>query len=86
LRDLALARYTYLRSRVRLQALTGGSTAEVIDEINGWLVPPATVSSLGDSGTGVQSILSAPEKLVVTEISPRRSAATANPAGVIPGD
>ena len=36
-RDLAMARYVYLISRVRLQALAGGDKAEVIDEINGWL-------------------------------------------------
>ena len=36
-RDLAQARYVYLISRVRLQALAGGDKAEVIDEINGWL-------------------------------------------------
>jgi TolC family type I secretion outer membrane protein len=38
-RDLAQARYIYLISRVRLQALAGGSKTEVIDEINGWLKP-----------------------------------------------
>jgi len=38
-RDLAQARYVYLISRVRLQALAGGSRGEVIDEINGWLKP-----------------------------------------------
>lgn len=37
LRDLAQARYMYLISRVRLQALAGGPKTEVIDEINGWL-------------------------------------------------
>jgi hypothetical protein len=49
-------------------------------------VPQATVSSLGDTGTGVQSIRSDPEKLVVTEISTRQSAATTSPGGLIPGD
>lgn len=38
-RDLAQARYIYLISRVRLQALTGGPRTEVIDEINAWLTP-----------------------------------------------
>ena len=38
-RDLAQARYMYLISRVRLQALAGGPKTEVIDEINGWLKP-----------------------------------------------
>jgi protease secretion system outer membrane protein len=38
-RDLAQARYIYLISRVRLQALAGGPKTEVIDEINGWLKP-----------------------------------------------
>lgn len=38
-RDLAQARYLYLISRVRLQALAGGDKAEVIDEINSWLKP-----------------------------------------------
>ncbi|MGJ3704381.1 TolC family outer membrane protein [Variovorax sp. AFSI2.2] len=37
-RDLAQARFVYLMSRVRLQALSGGAKVEVIDEINGWLV------------------------------------------------
>lgn len=36
-RDLAQARFVYLMSRIRLQALSGGAKAEVIDEINGWL-------------------------------------------------
>lgn len=40
-RDLSQARYVYLISRVRLQALAGGSKAGVLDEINGWLKPPA---------------------------------------------
>ena len=38
-RDLAQARYVYLISRVRLQALAGGPKSEVIDEVNGWLKP-----------------------------------------------
>jgi TolC family type I secretion outer membrane protein len=38
-RDLAQARYLYLISRVRLQALAGGPKTEVIDEVNGWLKP-----------------------------------------------
>jgi len=38
-RDLAQARYIYLISRVRLQALAGGPKTEVIDEINAWLTP-----------------------------------------------
>ena len=37
-RDLAQARFVYLMSRIRLQALAGGAKLEVIDEINGWLV------------------------------------------------
>ena len=37
-RDLAQARFVYLMSRIRLQALAGGAKVEVIDEINGWLV------------------------------------------------
>ncbi|WP_373424794.1 TolC family outer membrane protein [Variovorax paradoxus] len=37
-RDLAQARFVYMLSRVRLQALAGGPKTEVIDEINGWLV------------------------------------------------
>ena len=36
-RDLAQARFVYLMSRIRLQALAGGDKAEVIAEINGWL-------------------------------------------------
>lgn len=38
-RDLAQARFTYLISRVRLQALAGGSKSEVIEQINSWLKP-----------------------------------------------
>lgn len=38
-RDLAQARYLYLISRVRLQALAGGPKTEVIAEINAWLRP-----------------------------------------------
>ena len=41
-RDLAQARYVYLISRVRLQALAGGPKTEVIDEVNGWLMPQAS--------------------------------------------
>lgn len=36
-RDLAQARYTYLLSRVRLQALCGAADAAVIEGINSWL-------------------------------------------------
>lgn len=36
-RDLAQARFVYLMSRIRLQALSGGAKTEVIEEINGWL-------------------------------------------------
>ncbi len=36
-RDLAHARFVYLVSRVKLQALVGGPATGVIDEINGWL-------------------------------------------------
>jgi protease secretion system outer membrane protein len=39
LRDLSQARYVYLISRVRLNALAGGENTRVIDEINGWLKP-----------------------------------------------
>jgi outer membrane protein, protease secretion system len=39
LHDLAQARYLYLVSRVRLQALTGGTPSGVLDEVNGWLTP-----------------------------------------------
>jgi TolC family type I secretion outer membrane protein len=39
LRDLSQARYVYLISRVRLQALSGGDHTAVLDEINGWLNP-----------------------------------------------
>ncbi len=38
-RDLAQARFVYLISRVRLQALAGGPKTKVIDEVNGWLKP-----------------------------------------------
>ena len=38
-RDLAQARFIYLISQVRLQALTGGDKTGVITKINGWLTP-----------------------------------------------
>ncbi|MDO8280808.1 MAG: TolC family protein, partial [Burkholderiaceae bacterium] len=38
-RDLAQARYVYLLSRVRLQALAGGPKEDTINEINAWLRP-----------------------------------------------
>ena len=38
-RDLAQARFVYLLSRVRLQALAGGPKTEVIEQINSWLKP-----------------------------------------------
>jgi len=41
-KDLAQARYIYLISRVKLQALAGGPKTEVIDEVNGWLTPRAS--------------------------------------------
>jgi len=37
LRDLAQARYEYVLSRVRLQALVGGDKLQSIGEVNGWL-------------------------------------------------
>lgn len=39
-RDLAQARYMYLISRVRLQALAGGDKTKSLFEINGWLSQP----------------------------------------------
>jgi protease secretion system outer membrane protein len=39
LHDLLQARYVYLVSRVRLQALAGGAPSGVLDEVNGWLNP-----------------------------------------------
>lgn len=39
LRDLAQARYLYLLSRIRLQALAGGEKARTIEEVNAWLKP-----------------------------------------------
>lgn len=36
-RDLSQARLVYLASRIRLEALTGGATTEVIKEISSWL-------------------------------------------------
>lgn len=38
-RDLAQARFVYLISRVRLQALAGGPKMEIINEVNTWLQP-----------------------------------------------
>ncbi len=38
-RDLAQARFVYLFSRVKLQALAGGPKTEVIAQVNGWLKP-----------------------------------------------
>ena len=38
-RDLAQARFVYLLSRVRLQALAGGLKTEVVEQINSWLKP-----------------------------------------------
>ena len=38
-RDLAQARFVYLISRVRLQALVGGPKTEVLEEINAALKP-----------------------------------------------
>ena len=40
LRDLAQARYLYLLSHVRLQALAGTDQAAAISQVNGWLVRP----------------------------------------------
>lgn len=37
LRDLAQARYQYLNSRIRLQALAGGDKLAAMAEVNGWL-------------------------------------------------
>ena len=39
LRDLAQARYVYLISRIRLQALAGNATEASIAETNSWLNP-----------------------------------------------
>jgi outer membrane protein TolC len=38
-RDLSQARFVYLMSRIRLQALAGGPKTEVINQINEWLAP-----------------------------------------------
>jgi len=38
-RDLAQARFSYLMSRVRLNALSGGPKTVVIEEVNAWLKP-----------------------------------------------
>jgi len=40
-RDLAQARFVYLLSRVRLLSLAGGPKAEVITQVNQWLMPPS---------------------------------------------
>ena len=38
-RDLSQARFVYLMSRIRLQALAGGPKTVVINQINKWLAP-----------------------------------------------
>lgn len=38
-RDLAQARYLYLVSRIRLQALAGGEKRQTVEEVNAWLGP-----------------------------------------------
>lgn len=45
LRDLAQARYQYLLSRIRLQALAGMDAAELMREINGYLLAQAPLDS-----------------------------------------
>jgi hypothetical protein len=45
-RDLAMARYTYLLSRVRLQALAGAPMLELVEELNRWLVPKVPPSAV----------------------------------------
>lgn len=44
-RDLAQARYMYVISNVRLQALSGGDKAQTIANINTWLMPATLVQT-----------------------------------------
>lgn len=44
-RDLAQARYIYVISHMRLQALSGGDKAQTIANINTWLAEPALVQT-----------------------------------------
>jgi protease secretion system outer membrane protein len=83
-RDLALARYTYLLSRVRLQVLSGGSSVDVIEEINGWLQPQA-LDRLGDSSPSMRFTLN-PQKQGEPLANVHQFAAMAPLAGVIPTD
>ena len=83
-RDLALARYSYLLARVRLQALSGAPTLEVIDEINRWLVPQ-TFNSPGDASTGIQ-LRTASEIQLPATTNIQRSAVTAPASGVKAAD
>jgi outer membrane protein TolC len=39
-RDLATARYTYMISIVRLNALSGGDKTEALVKLNSWLAQP----------------------------------------------
>lgn len=84
LRDLALARYTHLLSRVRLQALAGGTTVNVMEEINGWLVPRA-MSNLGEPGKGLP-VVAKSQWAAATNYGVHMSASTAPKSGAIPGD
>lgn len=44
-RDLAQARYMYVISHMRLQALSGGDKAQTIANINAWLMPSVSVQT-----------------------------------------
>ena len=39
-RDLAEARYVYLASRVRLNALVGNPIDDTVRQVNAWLIAP----------------------------------------------
>ena len=59
-RDLAMARYTYLLSRVRLQALSGAPMQELVEELNRWLVPQVPPSAVrpveADAGLTLKAV------------------------------
>jgi TolC family type I secretion outer membrane protein len=83
-RDLALARYSYLLSRVRLQALSGAPTVVVMEEINLWLVPKA-LASAGDTSTGI-TLRSAAGMLLLPATNIRRGTFIAPASGVLAAD
>jgi TolC family type I secretion outer membrane protein len=83
-RDLAMARFSYLLSRVRLQALAGAPMLELVEEINRWMVPegPSSIGKPENSDTGLELKSVTELRLRPPKDNARGPTATAPPLGI----